>query len=130
MTTTDRWPNFSHAELRCKCGRCGSTGAEMDPAFMDLLQRLRTAYGKPMRLSSAYRCPAHPVEAKKAAPGEHCTGKAVDVAIQGADALELLNLALAVGFTRIGINQKGSGRFLHLGTSAGGRFPSPAIWSY
>ncbi|WP_250546800.1 D-Ala-D-Ala carboxypeptidase family metallohydrolase [Stutzerimonas nitrititolerans] len=127
---TSPWPNFSYAELRCKCGRCGSDGTEMDPAFMDKLQQLRERFGQAMRLSSAYRCPAHPVEAKKAQPGEHCTGKAVDVAIQGAGALALLGLALELGFTRIGVQQKGGGRFLHLGTSAGGRFPSPAIWSY
>nr|WP_029767048.1 D-Ala-D-Ala carboxypeptidase family metallohydrolase [Pseudomonas sp. P818] len=128
--TTSPWPNFSLAELRCKCGRCGSTGAEMDSEFMDKLQRLRSAFGKPMVLSSAYRCPRHPVEAKKTAPGEHCTGKAVDVAIRGPEALRLLQLALELGFTRIGVSQKGTARFLHLGTSAGGRFPSPAIWSY
>ncbi|MHB0817715.1 D-Ala-D-Ala carboxypeptidase family metallohydrolase [Stutzerimonas stutzeri] len=128
--TTSPWPNFSYAELRCKCGRCGSTGAEMDAAFMDKLQQLRERFGQAMRLSSAYRCPAHPVEAKKAQPGEHCTGQAVDVAIQGGAALELLRLALELGFARIGVQQKGSGRFVHLGTSAGGRFPSPAIWSY
>ena len=128
--STAPWPNFSYAELRCKCGNCDSTGHEMDAEFMDRLQRLRTAYGKPLQLSSAYRCPDHPVEAKKASPGEHCTGKAVDVAIRGPDALLLLRLALEAGFTRIGVNQKGSARFLHLGTSADGRFPSPAIWSY
>ncbi len=130
MNTTDPWPNFSRAELRCKCGRCDSTGAEMDPTFMDKLQQLRVRFGKPMVLSSAYRCPAHPVEARKAQPGEHCTGKAVDVAITGADAVTLLQLALELGFARIGVQQKGSGRFIHLGTSAGGRFPSPALWSY
>jgi zinc D-Ala-D-Ala carboxypeptidase len=124
------WPNFGYAELRCKCGKCGSTGDEMDAAFMAKLQQLRTQLGKPMALSSAYRCPKHPVEINKAAPGEHCTGQAVDVAIQGGEALQLLRLALELGFTRIGIKQKGSGRFIHLGTSAGGRFPSPALWSY
>ncbi|WP_271105111.1 D-Ala-D-Ala carboxypeptidase family metallohydrolase [Pseudomonas tohonis] len=128
--TTSPWPNFSLVELRCKCGHCGSDGREMDTAFMERLQQLRTAFGKPIKLSSAYRCPKHPVEAKKAAPGEHCTGKAVDIAIRGPEAVELLRLALDLGFTRIGISQKGAARFIHLGTSAGGRFPSPALWSY
>ncbi|WP_325436288.1 D-Ala-D-Ala carboxypeptidase family metallohydrolase [Pseudomonas nitroreducens] len=130
--TTSPWPNFSYAELRCKCGRCSSDGREMDPAFMAELQKLRDLYGKPMTISSAYRCPKHPVEAKKAQPGEHTTGLAVDVAIRGADALELLRLALSLKFTRYGISQKGSaGRFIHLGMAPkGGRLPSPAIWSY
>lgn len=122
-------PSFSLNELKCKCGKCGSTGAEMDAGFMQRLQGMRNAFGKPMVLSSAYRCPAHPVERGKAMPGEHCTGQAVDVAIQGADALELLQLAIRHGFGRIGISQKGSGRFIHLGTG-GGRFPNPALWTY
>lgn len=125
------WPNFTYTELRCKCGKCKSDGSEMNQAFMDKLQALRTRYGKPMPISSAYRCPAHPVEARKAAPGEHTMGFAVDIAVQGAPALELLGLAIAAGFTRIGVQQKGSGRFLHLGMApTGGRLPSPTIWSY
>lgn len=128
---TSPWPNFGLAELRCKCGRCGSDGTEMDPTFMAELQKLRTLYGKPMTLSSAYRCPRHPLEAKKAEPGEHTTGQAVDVACRGAEALQILRLALSLKFTRVGISQKGAARFIHLGMApAGGRFPSPAIWSY
>lgn len=128
--TTSPWPNFPYAELGCKCGKCDSDGSEMDPAFMAELQQLRTLYGKPMALSSAYRCPRHPVEAKKREPGEHTTGRAVDIACHGADALQILRLALALKFTRVGISQKGAARFIHLGTSSGGRFPSPALWSY
>lgn len=125
------WANFTYAELRCRCGRCDSTGREMEPAFMDLVQRLRELYGQPMPLSSAYRCPLHPSEVNKAAPGEHSDGLAIDVQCRGAEALKLLNLALTLGFTRIGVNQKGAARFLHLGlTPAGGRLPSPMIWSY
>ncbi len=125
------WPSFAYSELRCKCGHCNSTGREMDPAFMARLQRLRDAYGKPMQLTSAYRCPRHPVEAGKTAPGEHFDGRAVDVRCRGAEALTLLRLALPLGFNRVGIHQKGSARFLHLGLApAGGPLPSPTIWSY
>lgn len=125
------WANFAYSELRCRCGSCDSTGREMEPLFMDLVQRLRELYGKPMPLSSAYRCHRHPSEINKASPGEHCDGLAVDVLCRGAEALALLNLALNLGFTRIGVQQKGAGRFLHLGLSpTGGRLPSPMIWSY
>ena len=129
--TTNRWPNFSAKELRCKCGKCNSDGSEMQPEFMDSLQQLREQFGKPMALSSAYRCRRHPEEAKKAEPGEHAMGLAVDVQIRGADAVQILHLALNLGFTRIGINQKGNSRFIHLGRApTGGRLPSPALWSY
>jgi uncharacterized protein YcbK (DUF882 family) len=125
------WPHFAAAELRCKCGKCNSTGAEMDPAFMAELVTLRQQFGRPMALSSAYRCPKHPVEVRKPAPGEHCTGLAVDVRCRGEDAVEILRLAMNLKFTRFGISQRGNARFLHLGMAPdGGRFPSPAIWSY
>lgn len=125
------WPNFSLVELRCKCGKCSSDGTEMAPAFMQRLQQLREQYGKPMSLSSAFRCRRHPEEARKAEPGEHAMGLAVDVRVRGPEALQLLQLALNLGFTRIGISQKGAARFIHLGLApVGGRLPSPALWSY
>ncbi len=131
MDAPSRWPNFSDSELRCRCGRCQSGTQAMDSDFLDRLQFLRTMYGKPMPVTSGHRCARHPVEAEKAQPGEHSLGLAVDIACQGADAMRLLQLALELGFNRIGVSQKGRARFLHLGVSPiGGRLPSPMIWSY
>lgn len=100
----------------------------MNPDFLKKLQQLRTAFAKPMRITSGYRCPQHPVEVKKAAPGVHSTGCAADIAIQGADAYEVLRLAFHFGFTGIGVQQKGTGRFIHLDTSTSP--PRPTVWSY
>lgn len=122
------WANFSLAELRCKCGQCGSDGTEMDPAFMHQVQRLRELYGKPLVVSSAYRCRRHPVEARKSQPGAHTTGAALDIACSGADAVAILRLALSLPFTGIGVQQKASGRFLHLDMAPA--LPRPMIWSY
>jgi len=117
-------PNFKAAEFNCT--HCGKN--EMKPAFMAKLQTLRNLYGKPMRVTSGYRCPQHPIEARKAAPGAHASGCAVDIGIEGADAHRLLTLAVGVGFNGIGVQQKGSGRFLHLDTLEG---PTrPTLWSY
>jgi uncharacterized protein YcbK (DUF882 family) len=117
------YPNFSEAEFRCKhTGRC-----EMHPEFMAKLQRLRTAFEAPMHVSSGFRDPSHPVEASKRAGGEHTTGRAADIAIAGPGALRLIALAYIHGFNRIGVQQKGAGRFIHLGDSPD--FPA-GIWSY
>jgi len=117
------YPNFTEDEMRCKhTGRC-----HMDPLFMRRLQQLRDVFGKPMIVSSGYRDPSHPVERNKSSPGEHTTGHAADIAIAGADALRLVQIALGVGFNRIGVQQKGMGRYIHLGDSP--VFP-PGIWSY
>jgi len=108
-----------------KCSHCGVS--KMDKGFIDKLNILRESYGKPLRVTSGYRCPAHPVEAKKESSGAHTTGKAVDLAVQGADAYQLLNIALKMGFKGVGIQQKGTGRFIHLDDWDVNR---PTIWSY
>ena len=121
-------PYFSVDEMRCQCG-CGQDG--MDAEFMEKLTSLRADWGQPMTVTSAYRCPNHPIEAKKAKPGTHSTGRAVDIAVQGNDAYALLCAALGHGFTGIGVQQKGGGRFLHLDNLKEGEgWTRPTLWSY
>ncbi len=115
------YPSFTAAEFRCR--HCGKE--DMKPAFMERLQALRDIYKNPIIITSGYRCPGHPVEKAKAEPGMHSTGLACDVGVQGADAHELLRLAFHFGFTGIGVQQKGAGRFIHLDLRS-----TPSIWSY
>ena len=123
----DRWPHFGYGEMACR--HCGAN--HMDPAYMDSLQWLRGQLG-PLRVGSGYRCPLHPVEAAKDAPGVHTLGKAADIAIAGAAAHALLKVAFDDDFTGIGIKQHGNNRFIHLDTvmPTDGAFPRPMIWSY
>ena len=118
------YPNFSADEFNCS--HCGKN--EMQANFMELLQALRSKYGKPMRITSGFRCAEHPIEAKKAQPGAHASGCACDVGVEGADAHRLLTLALQLGFSGIGVQQKGGGRFIHLDTLTSG--VRPTVWSY
>jgi uncharacterized protein YcbK (DUF882 family) len=120
-------PYFSSEEMSCS-----HTGLEkMDARFMEMLTELRVAYAKPLRVTSAYRDVTHPIEAKKAKPGAHATGKAADIAVERGEAYEVLKIALEIGFTGIGVAQKGSGRFLHLDICEpeDGMF-RPTVWSY
>ena len=120
------WPNFTEAEFKCShTGKC-----RMHAGFMDRLQQLRTRYGRPMVITSGYRDATHPIEARKASPGAHSTGRAADIAVDRGEAYALLKMALELGFTGIGINQKGSGRFIHLDDLPGGDHLRPTIWSY
>jgi uncharacterized protein YcbK (DUF882 family) len=116
------YPNFTREEFTCRCG-CGRN--EMRPEFLERLQALRSAYGKRMHITSGYRCPQHPVEAAKVHPGMHTTGLAADIGISGSEAVALLRLALDAGFRGVGVQQKGSGRFLHVDLRE-----TPTIWSY
>ena len=118
------YPNFTKAEF--DCSHCGKN--EMTPEFLSKLQALRMAYGAPMRITSGFRCAQHPIEAKKIKPGAHASGCACDVAVDGQQAHKLLKLAFELGFTGIGVNQKTSGRFIHLDTLT--EAPRPNVWSY
>lgn len=119
---------FSHDEMKCKCG-CEQ--APMSPKFMEMLDELRTRFGRPLIVSSGYRCPAHPIEIKKSKAGAHASAKAVDLAVERADAHEVMRIAFSMGFKRIGVQQKGSGRFIHLDIAEeSDGFPSPTVWSY
>jgi uncharacterized protein YcbK (DUF882 family) len=123
------YPNFSENEFKCKStGKC-----EMDAFFLLKLQNLRNAYNKPLIISSGYRHPTHPVEAKKDKPGTHTLGRAVDILIYGKDALHLLQLACKMGFTGFGLGQKGNilSRIIHLDDlNHSENRPRPWIWTY
>lgn len=128
MIDWNRYPSFRAQEFRCR-----HTGElHMEPAFLDRLQRLRTAYARPMVITSGYRHPTHPIEAAKAGgPGPHSTGRACDIAVSGADALRLVALAVDFGFTGVGVAQKGTARFIHLDDlERNAQRPRPTIWSY
>lgn len=98
---------------------------------MQKVVELRKMYGRPLMVTSAFRCTAHPIEAKKQKRGAHTYGRAIDLAVQGGDAHDLLKCALEMGFAGIGVAQKGGGRFIHVDdlTEDDG-FPRPWVWSY
>ena len=120
--------HFSSEELMCKCG-CGVS--RMDGVFMERLEAVRRQFGKPMKITSAYRCPLHPIEKSKSHNGNKPTGmhpnsRAVDVAVERGDALKLIQIALEQGMRGIGVQQKSTGRFIHMDDRDG----EPTIWSY
>ncbi len=127
---------FSEREFKCKCG-CNSS--HMDAAFLKLLDHIRSEYGRPMQISSGYRCKDHPAEARKARPGTgaHSTGKACDILAYGADAFELLDIVMGHSdeITGVGVNQHGpfNSRFFHIDSvdvEPGGALLRPNVWSY
>ena len=100
LYTEENWPdeikNFTRKEMKCQhTGQC-----LLDPNFLQSLQKLRTLYGKGMRVTSGYRSPEHPIEAKKDHPGSHTFGQAVDIAVSGHAAYDLVLSASAL--SRVG----------------------------
>ena len=111
-------PHFQRPELECRC-ECGL--ATFQPGFLDQLELLRRAYGRPMRITSACRCAAHNAKVSPQAPlrslhiGDretrpgHRGALAVDVAIGGMDKGDLFAAAWRLGWS-VGWNKA----FLHL----------------
>ena len=100
----------------------------MDEKLLSMLDALREAYGYPIKLTSTYRSPDHPIEAKKNAPGEHAYGAAVDLACVGGEAtFKLVKAAIEVGFTRIGVSRKNN--FVHVGIGYPDA-PPITLWTY
>jgi len=121
------WKYFSEDELKCShTGECF-----MDPGFMITLEAIRKKCDFPFTITSAYRDPAHPIEARKAKPGSHASGRAIDIAVRGDKAIRLIKVAFEFGITGVGVQQKSGGRFIHLDdlTIEDG-FARPNIWSY
>lgn len=119
-------PYFRKEEFDCK-----HTGKnKMLPEFLDVLYDIRKAYKRRIIITSGYRDPSHPVEVKKGKPGEHSFGAAIDAAVSGVDAQELIVIAYGYGIRRFGLNQKGGVHFLHMGYGDKTlNFPE-SIWTY
>jgi len=104
----------------------------MSSSFLTKLETLRTHYGKPIRLTSAFRSKDHPVEkakwkdGKPKSTGYHSLGRAVDIACWNADGARLLEIGIQMNlFGGYGFSFTGSQRFLHLDDRT-----DLMIWSY
>lgn len=121
------WKYFSIEELKCK--HCGKLN--MSLVFVERLDTLRERVGFPLVISSGYRCPEHNNAVSNTGLNGPHTKSAVDIAVDRAKARIVLREALLMEFSGIGIQQKGTGRFIHLDDlpNAPGQ-PRPTVWSY
>ena len=120
---------FKFSEFDCSCCGKGSGKQNMNHDFILFLDKIRKSCGFGLAITSGYRCPLHPVEERKETPGVHSTGMACDVGVSGKDAYDLLKLVCADDRVKgIGVNQKGSGRFIHIDVKE--ESPRPNVWSY
>lgn len=111
--------NFSAEELQCTC--CGSDGVQQ--WALDKLQTVRNIVGRPLAITSAYRCSNHPVEARKSKAGTHNQGIAFDIYVSsGTERHEIITTGLIVGANGIGVDKN----FIHLDF----RDTTPVVWTY
>ena len=121
---------MNEANLKCRCG----CGMDVTPEFRALLGKLERACGFELQVNRGASCAAHNAKvATTGSDGPHTFGEAVDIGVSGARARQLAGEMIRLGFTGIGISQKGphEKRFIH-GDTLDDRpgHPRPWMWSY
>jgi uncharacterized protein YcbK (DUF882 family) len=122
------WRHFKLSEFACR--HCGEN--LIDHVFVSELDELRHRLGFPIAITSGYRCPTHNAKVSSTGlTGPHTTGRAADLGVARERAYEVLQTAMLMKFTGIGVKQHGGSRFIHLDQlpNAPGQ-PRPTIWSY
>jgi zinc D-Ala-D-Ala carboxypeptidase len=125
----DSWKYFTREELKCK----GTDECFMNEEFMKQLHRLREDYARPMRITSGYRDVSYNTVIGGSPNSAHILGQAVDVAVSGNLAYDLIRMAMLHGFTGIGVAQRGpqNKRFIHIDNIVNSdTSPRPTVWSY
>lgn len=114
---------FAEAEFACR-DKCGMP-VLVDPELLRRLDELRSAYGKPLHVTSGMRCSRQNARAGGEKGSEHLTGEAADIAcVSSRDRYDLVTKGLQVGFNRIGVGRS----FVHFGVSAD--HDPQVIWLY
>ena len=110
---------FKLSEFDCQC----TGNNEMKEAFIHKLDELREACGFSFNITSGYRDPSHPIEARKSKAGTHAQGIAADIAVaNGAERYKIVSEAMRLGFTGVGVAKT----FIHVDI----RETTPVVWQY
>lgn len=113
-------PNFRKAEFACKCSHCSMVTVDME--LVDILQRIRDHFGKPVNINSGYRCEKHNAEVGGATGSHHTKGMAADIRVKGVAPREVAKFAESIGVKRIGLYEGDEGEFVHIGSDKSKRF--------
>ena len=104
--------NFTVKEFACKDG---SDKVLIDTALVDVLQKIRDYFGKPVIINSAYRSPEHNKSVGGSAGSYHVKGMAADIQIAGVSAVELAYYAQTIT-NGVGVYYYGNTNFIHVDT--------------
>ncbi len=101
------------------------SGQLMDPGLLDMIDKAREIYGKPIRVTSGYRTEPHNRKVGGVDSSSHLKGLAIDVAcVRSNDRFEMLTALIEVGFNRIGV----ASTFIHVDIDPDK--VSNVIWTY
>lgn len=66
--------------------------------LIEVLEQIRTHFGKPVKINSAYRTPAYNISIGGSPKSQHCLGLAADVRIVGVDPIQIALYASSLPF--------------------------------
>jgi zinc D-Ala-D-Ala carboxypeptidase len=96
---------FSPDELRCRCGRPNCDAAAMRDYHLRAINDLRRAWGKPLAVDSGARCEFWNKKKGGELHSRHMICDATDFAMDPQDRFAFVALAIAHGFTGIGVGK-------------------------
>ena len=113
-------------KFRCSC--CGVGANKMQPEFIKRFEILENKWGKPLNISSGYRCPKHNKEVGGVDNSAHVRGYAADIVFDNSTQIyKFVQQAISI-FNRIGISSKGKSHFVHLDSCPSS--PAFVLWTY
>lgn len=107
-----RESNFQMREFRCKDG---SDEILLDSRLVELLQQVRSHFGKAVSITSAYRTPTHNKSVNGATSSYHIKGQAADFTVTGIPNREVAKYLQGIGAKGIGLYDY-TGGFVHVDT--------------
>lgn len=118
-------PNFKWKEFRCRCGRTECPQCRIDARLVAGLQELRERLGRPITITSGFRCPPHNAAVDGKPDSQHLEGRAADIRVAGMTPTELMRAAERVAvFARGGIGIYSWGVHVDVRTNGPARFSS------
>lgn len=108
--------HFVSTEFDCHGSGCCSTTI-IDPQLVTYLEKIREHFGKPITISSGYRCATHNRNVGGATGSRHSKGDAADIVVSGVAPAEVAQYAESIGVLGIGLYETNSdGHFVHIDT--------------
>ena len=108
--------NFTSKEFDCHGNGC-CVKTQIDEQLVNYVQKIRDHFGKPVNISSGYRCSTHNKNVGGATGSRHAKGQAADIYINGVAPAEIAKYAESIGIKGIGLYETNKdGYFVHVDT--------------
>ncbi len=108
--------NFNSSEFDCHGKGCCSQTL-IDTELVEVLQKARDYFGKPLKVSSGYRCDRHNKAVGGASGSKHRYGMAADIKVEGIAPKKVAQFVEGLGVKGIGLYETDrDGYFVHIDT--------------